>query len=137
MDAEEGAPSRRCVTQKCSTNDVDMPPAALLPKRQNPTLSDKSDDTFSKAISSACVKSPTERPTTCFICLGSPGLPQSDRLWMYKPSGSLSRHSIKKHIKLFPNDMHYECSFCGEKLESKSALLNHAERVHGTVIRSS
>ncbi|KAJ5471584.1 hypothetical protein N7530_008941 [Penicillium desertorum] len=136
-DAEEGAPSRRRVTQKRSADDVDMPPAVPLPKRQSPTPSDKRDDTFSKAIASVCVKSPTERPTICFICLGSPSLPQSDRLWMYKNSGSLSRHFVNKHIKPFPNDMRCECSICGEKLESKSALLNHAERVHGTVSRSS
>ncbi|CAG8311204.1 unnamed protein product [Penicillium nalgiovense] len=136
-DAEEGAPSRRRATQKRSADDVDMPPAAPLPKRQNPTPSDESDDTLSKAIASVCVKSPTERPTICFICLGNSSLPQSDRLWMYKNSGSLSRHFVNKHIKPFPNDMRCECSICGEKLESKSALLNHAERVHGTVSRSS
>ncbi|KAJ5283267.1 hypothetical protein N7505_001247 [Penicillium chrysogenum] len=136
-DAEEGAPSRRRATQKRSADDVDMPPAAPLPKRPSPTLSDERDDTLSKAIASVCVKSPTERPTICFICLGNPSLPQSDRVWMYKNSGSLSRHFVNKHIKPFPNDMRCECSICGEKLESKSALLNHAERVHGTVSRSS
>ncbi|CAG8688070.1 unnamed protein product, partial [Penicillium salamii] len=136
-DAEEGAPSRRRVTQKRSADDVDMPPAAPLPKRQNPTASNKSDDTFSKAIASVCVESPTERPTICFICLGSPSLPQRERLQMYKNPGSLSRHFVNRHIKPFSNDMHCECSICGEKLESKSALLNHAERVHGTVSRSS
>ncbi|KAJ5776688.1 uncharacterized protein N7511_001699 [Penicillium nucicola] len=136
-DAEEGAPSRPRVTQKRSADAVNMPPAAPLPKRQNLIPSHKSGDTFSEAIASVCVKSPTERPTICFICLGNPRLPQSDRLGIYKNSGSLSRHFVNKHIKPFPNDMHCECSICGEKLESKSALLNHAERVHGTVTRSS
>ncbi|OGE48455.1 hypothetical protein PENARI_c028G03021 [Penicillium arizonense] len=136
-DAEEGAPSRPTVTQKRSADAANMPPAASLPKRKNPIHSHKSDDTFSEAIASVCVKSPTERPTICFICLGSPRLPQSDRLRMYKNSGSLSRHFVNKHIKPFPNDMRCECSICGERLESKSALLNHAERVHGTVSRSS
>jgi hypothetical protein len=136
-DAEEGAPSRSRVTQKRSADAVDMLPAAPLPKRQNSFPPDKSDDTFSNAIASVCVKSPTERPTICFICLGSPGMPQSDRLRMYKNSGSLSRHFVNKHIKPFPKDMGCECSICGVKLESKSVLLNHAERVHGTVSRSS
>ncbi|KAJ5346763.1 uncharacterized protein N7506_000016 [Penicillium brevicompactum] len=61
----------------------------------------------------------------------------SERLRMYKNSGSLSRHFVSKHVKPFSNDMRCECSICGEKLESKSMLLNHAERVHGTVSRSS
>ncbi|CDM32840.1 unnamed protein product [Penicillium roqueforti FM164] len=56
---------------------------------------------------------------------------------MYKNPGSLSRHFVNRHIKPFSNDMYYECSICGEKLESKSALLNHTERVYGTVSRSS
>ncbi|CAG8400598.1 unnamed protein product [Penicillium salamii] len=136
-DAEESAPLRSRVTQKRSADAVDILPAAPVPKRQSSTPSDKSDDTFSKAIASVCVKSPNERPTICFICLGTPRLPQSERLRMYKNSGSLSRHFVRKHIKPFSNDMRCECSICGEKLESKSALLNHAERVHGTVSRSS
>ncbi|KAJ5089007.1 hypothetical protein N7532_007691 [Penicillium argentinense] len=52
---------------------------------------------------------------------------------MYKNPGSLSRHFVNKHIKPFPNDMHCECNICGEKLMSKSGLLNHAQRMHGTV----
>jgi hypothetical protein len=32
-DAEEGVPSRPCVTQKRSADAVNMPPAAPLPKR--------------------------------------------------------------------------------------------------------
>ncbi|CAG8319574.1 unnamed protein product [Penicillium salamii] len=136
-DAEEGAPSRSRVARKRSADAGDMLPTAPLPKRQNSTPSAESDDAFSKAIASVCVKSPEERPTICFICLGTPRLPQSERLRMYKNSGSLSRHFVSKHIKPFSNDMRCECSICGEKLESKSMLLNHAERVHGTVSRSS
>ncbi|CAG8877120.1 unnamed protein product [Penicillium salamii] len=136
-DAEEGAPSRSRVARKRSADAGDMLLTAPLPKRQNSTPSAESDDAFSKAIASVCVKSPEERPTICFICLGTPRLPQSERLRMYKNSGSLSRHFVSKHIKPFSNDMRCECSICGEKLESKSMLLNHAERVHGTVSRSS
>ncbi|CAG7979818.1 unnamed protein product, partial [Penicillium salamii] len=136
-DAEEGAPSRSRVARKRSADAGDMLPTAPLPKRQNSTPSAESDDAFSKAIASVCVKSPEERPTICFICLGTPRLPQSERLRMYKNSGSLSRHFVSKHVKPFSNDMRCECSICGEKLESKSMLLNHAERVHGTVSRSS
>ncbi|KAJ5343508.1 uncharacterized protein N7506_003332 [Penicillium brevicompactum] len=136
-DAEEGAPSRSRVARKRSADAGNMLPTAPLPKRQNSTPSGESDDAFSKAIASVCVKSPEERPTICFICIGTPGLPQSERLRMYKNSGSLSRHFVSKHVKPFSNDMRCECSICGEKLESKSMLLNHAERVHGTVSRSS
>ncbi|CAG8076243.1 unnamed protein product [Penicillium salamii] len=136
-DAEESAPSRSRVARKRSADPGDMLPTAPLPKRQNSSPSGESDDAFSKAIASVCVKSPGERPTICFICLGTPRLPQSERLRMYKNSGSLSRHFVSKHVKPFSNDMHCECSICGEKLKSKSMLLNHAERVHGTVSRSS
>ncbi|OAT08575.1 hypothetical protein BDBG_17071 [Blastomyces gilchristii SLH14081] len=132
-DAEEGAPSRPGASQKHPVNAVDILPAAPLPKRQKSTPSDKSDDTFSRAVASVCVKSLEERPKICFICLGNARLPEGERLRMYKNPGSLSRHFVNKHIKPFPNDMHCECQVCGEKLISKSGLLNHAERVHGTV----
>jgi hypothetical protein len=132
-DVEEGAPSRPRASQKRSVDAVDIPPAAPLPKRQKSTPSDKSDDTFSQAVASVCVESTDERPTICFICLGNPGLPEGKRLTRYKNPGSLSRHFVDRHIKPFPNDMHCECNICGEKLMSKSGLLNHAQRVHGTV----
>ena len=132
-DAEEGAPSRASASQKRPVDAIDIPPAAPLPKRQKSTPSDKSDDTFSRAIASVCVKCPEERPTICFICLGNARLPEGKRLQTYKNPGSLSRHFVNKHIKPFPNDMHCECNICGQKLMSKSGLLNHAQRVHGTV----
>lgn len=132
-DAEEGAPSRPRGPQKRPADVVDIPPAAPLPKREKSTPSDKSDNTFSQAIASVCVKSREERPTICFICLGNARLPESKRLQTYKNPGSLSRHFVNKHIKPFPNDMHCECNICGEKLLSKSGLLNHAQRVHGIV----
>ena len=136
-DTEEVIPSWSYIARKRSADASDMLPTAPLPKRQNSTPSAKSDDAFSKAIALVYVKSPEERPTIYFICLSTPRLPQSERLRMYKNSGSLSRHFVSKHIKPFSNDMRCECSICGEKLESKSMLLNHAERVHGTVSRSS
>ncbi|KAJ5542729.1 hypothetical protein N7535_005153 [Penicillium sp. DV-2018c] len=132
-DAEEGAPSRPPVPQKRTADAADMPPAAPLHKRQQSVPSDESGDTFSQAIASVCVKCPGERPTTCFICLGNTRLPERERLKMYKNPGSLSRHFVNKHVKPFPNDMHCECNICGEKLMSKSGLLNHAQRMHGIV----
>lgn len=135
-DAEEGAPSRPGAPRKRSVDAIDTLPASSLPKRQKSTPSDENgDDRFSQAIASVCVKYREERPTICFICLGNAGLPESERLRMYKNPGSLSRHFVDIHIKPFPNDMHCECNICGEKLMSKSGLLNHAESVHGTVSR--
>ncbi|CRL30957.1 Zinc finger, C2H2-type [Penicillium camemberti] len=110
-----------------------MLPTAPLPKRQKPIPLDESGDTFSEAIASVCVKFLGERPTICFMCLSNTRLPERERLKMYKNPGSLSRHFVNKHIKPFPNDMHCECNICGEKLMSKPGLLNHAQRMHGTV----
>ena len=132
-DAEEGAPSRASASQKRPVDAINIPPAAPLPKRQKSTPLDKSDDTFSRAVTSVCVKSLEERLTICFICLGNARLPEGERLRMYKNPGSLSRHFVNKHIKPCPNDMHCECQVCGEKLMSKSGLLNHAQRLHGTI----
>ncbi|KAJ9480689.1 hypothetical protein VN97_g12850 [Penicillium thymicola] len=131
-DVEEGAPSRP-PPQKRPVDAVDVAAAAPMPKRQNSALPENRDDTFSQAIASVCVKTEKSRPTICFICLGNSGLPENERLRMYKNPGSLSRHFVNRHIKPFPNDMHCKCNICGEELESKKALLNHAERVHGTV----
>jgi hypothetical protein len=39
------------------------------------------------------------------------------------------------HVMPYPQDMRVKCSICREELESKSALMNQAERVHGTVSR--
>ena len=136
-DAEEGAPSRPCGAQKRPADTFDMPPATPLLKKQKSPTPDKSNDTFVQAIASVCIKSPKERPTICFLCLGNSRLPDHERLENYKNPGSLSRHFVNKHVKPFPNDMRCECSICSEKLESKSGLLNHAERVHGTVSRLS
>ncbi|KAJ5820533.1 hypothetical protein N7474_006124 [Penicillium riverlandense] len=103
--AEEGAPSRPRVTPKRSADTVDMPPGAPVPKKQKTVASDAEDDAFSRAIASVCVKSPKERPTICFICLGNPMLPESGRLRKFKNSGSLSRHFVNKHINPHSNDM--------------------------------
>lgn len=120
-DAEEGAPSRPGASQKRPVDAVDTPTASPLPKRQKYTTSGENDDRFSQAIASVCVKSPEERPTICFICLGNARLPESERLRMYKNPGSLSRHFVNRQIKPYSNDMQRECIICGEQLESKSA----------------
>lgn len=133
-DAEEGAPSQLLTIQKRSAGAVDMSPADLVLKRQRPAASDAKDDAFSQAIASGCVKSPKERPTICtFICLENPILPESERLRKLKNFRSLSRHFVNKHVKPFPNGIQCKCTICGKHLESKSALLNHAQSVYRTV----
>jgi hypothetical protein len=134
-DAEEGAPSRPGASQKRCIDAADTLPASPLPKRQKSFPSDEGGDRFSQAIASVCVQSREERPTICFICLGNPQQPESERLKKYKNPGSLSRHFVSRHIKRFSSDMHCECNICGKSLMSKSALLNHAQGVHGIVSR--
>jgi hypothetical protein len=132
-DVEEGAPSRPHTTQKRSADTVDTSPVDPVPKKQRPAASGAKGDVFSQAIASVCVKSPEERPTICFIYLGNPMLPESERLRKFKNSGSLSRHFVNKHIKPYSNDIQRECTIRGEQLESKSALLNHAQGTHRIV----
>lgn len=129
-DAEEGAPSRP-TRQKRAADDLDVPAAAS--KRQKCELLGRNDDTLSQAIAAVCVKDGGERPTICFICLGNTGLPEKERVRMYKNPGSLSRHFVNRHVKPFPIDLRCRCTICGEELESKKALLNHAQRKHGVV----
>ena len=137
-DAEEGSPSRPHASQKrLAMETIDTSHSASVLKKQKPSLFDETDNPFHRAIAAVCIKAPKERPTICFLCLGNSRLPDKERLENYKNSGSLSRHFVNTHVKPFPKDMCSECSICGEKLESKSALLNHAERVHGTVSRLS
>ncbi|KAJ5203614.1 uncharacterized protein N7498_004493 [Penicillium cinerascens] len=128
-DAEEGAPSRACGARKRTADTIDILAHTPLLKKQKSPTPDKSDGTVIQAIAS--------RPTICFLCLGNPRLLVHERLENYKNLGSLSRHFVNIHVKPFPKDMRCECSICCEKLESKSGLLNHAERVHRTVSRLS
>ncbi|KAJ5607202.1 hypothetical protein N7537_003821 [Penicillium hordei] len=105
-NTEEGTPSRPRAPQKS-------------------TPLDKNSNTFSKAIASICVKYLGERLTIYFICLSNTRLLERERLKMYKNPGSLSRHFVNKHIKPFPNNIHYKYNIYGEKLISKSRLLNY------------
>ena len=112
-DAEEGAPSRPPASQKrLAPEAFDIPPSATLSERQKRSPSDEIDDPFHQAIASGCAKTPKERPTICFLCLGNPRRPGKERLEVYKNSGSLSRHFVSTHIKSFPKDMYCECSIC-------------------------
>ncbi|PKX91139.1 uncharacterized protein P174DRAFT_463277 [Aspergillus novofumigatus IBT 16806] len=47
---------------------------------------------------------------------------------------SLGCHFVDIHVIPYPKDMRVKCSICREELESKLALINHAETVHGTIL---
>ncbi|KAL4861811.1 hypothetical protein BDV12DRAFT_190834 [Aspergillus spectabilis] len=119
-DVEEGSPTRRPnpAQKRPAMDSLSSAPSA---KRQRCPSSDGPQTTMSQAIASVCIKKKEERPTVCFLCLGNPHMPEYERSKDYCTPGSLTRHFVDIH--------------CEEDLESKSALMNHAERKHGTVSR--
>ena len=135
-DVEEGSPTRRPIaTQKqkrCATDALQ----STFPAKKRACLSpDECETPICQAIASVCIKNSKERPTICFLCLGTPLLPEHERLKNYKTPGSLSRHFVDRHIKAYPKSMRVKCDVCNKELEHKAALMNHAEGVHGIVSR--
>ncbi|GFF59263.1 LOW QUALITY PROTEIN: hypothetical protein IFM46972_11333 [Aspergillus udagawae] len=129
-DVEEGSHTRQPnITQKHRA--LDVLPSAPPAKRQECTSFKEQKTTLSQAIASVCIKAQRERPTICFLCLGNPCMPEHERVKNFGTPGSLGRHFVDFHAIRYPKDMR----ICKEELESKSALMNHAERVHGTVSR--
>ena len=123
------------VTQKpkrCATDDLQSNSPA---KKRVCFSSSERETPICQAIASVCIKNPKERPTICFLCLGSSLLPEHKRLKSYKTLGSLSRHFVDRHIKAYPKSMRVKCDVCNKELEHKAALMNHAEGVHGIVSR--
>ncbi|KAL2784221.1 hypothetical protein BJX66DRAFT_330114 [Aspergillus keveii] len=110
-DVEEGSPTRRPnpAQKRPAMDSLSSAPSA---KRQRCPLSDGPQTTVSQAIASVCIKEKEERPTICFLSLGNPHMPDHERSKDY-----------------------YTPGICEEDLESKSALMNHAERKHGAVSR--
>ncbi|KAF7122872.1 hypothetical protein CNMCM5793_000982 [Aspergillus hiratsukae] len=133
-DVEEGSPTRRPKTTQKGRAMDDLPSAPPA-KRQECPSSEEEKTTVSHAIASVCIKARHERPTICFLCLGNPRMPERERVKNFHTPGSLGRHFVDIHVIPYPKDMRVKCSICKEELESKSALMNHAERVHGTVSR--
>ncbi|RHZ58146.1 DUF3435 domain-containing protein [Aspergillus thermomutatus] len=133
-DVEEGSPTRRPnpAQKRPAMDSLSSAPSA---KRQRCLSSDGPQTTISQAIASVCIKKKEERPTVCFLCLGNPHMPEHERSKDYYTPGSLTRHFVDIHVIPYPKDMRVKCSICEEQLESKSALMNHAERKHGTVSR--
>ncbi|KAB8213297.1 hypothetical protein BDV33DRAFT_210344 [Aspergillus novoparasiticus] len=132
-DVQEGCPTRQSnITKKRrATNTLPSAPA----KRQGSPRVDGVETNFRQAIASVCIKSPDEKSTICFLCIANSKLPATERLRAHSTPGSLTRHFIDKHVKHFPKDVHVRCNVCNEDLPHKSALMNHAERVHGVVSR--
>ncbi|KAL4743099.1 hypothetical protein BDV11DRAFT_202085 [Aspergillus similis] len=118
-DVEEESPVRRpnTVRKRPATDGLSSTPPA---KRQHCALPDMEKTTLSQAVASVCVKNRDKRSTICFLCLGNPRTPKNKQFKNYNTPGSLT-------VTL--------CSICREELESKAALLNHAERMHGTLSR--
>ncbi|EAW17037.1 DUF3435 domain-containing protein [Aspergillus fischeri NRRL 181] len=133
-DVEEGSPTRRPKTTQ-KRRAMDDLPSAPPAKRQECPSPKEEKTTLSHAIASVCIKARHERPTICFLCLGNPRLPERERVKNFRTPGSLGRHFVDIHVIPYPKDMRVKCSICREELESKSALMNHAETVHGTVSR--
>ncbi|PYH75799.1 hypothetical protein BO82DRAFT_409090 [Aspergillus uvarum CBS 121591] len=133
-DVEEGFPTRRpkATQKRPATNNLPSAPPAKRQERPSP---EDGKTTLSLAFASVCIKARHERPTICFLCLGNPRLPDRQRVKSFRTPGSLGRHFVDIHVIPYPKDMRVKCSICREDLESKSALMNHAEGVHGTVSR--
>ncbi|KAL4865177.1 hypothetical protein BDV12DRAFT_175034 [Aspergillus spectabilis] len=133
-DVEEGSPTRRpnATQKRCA---IEALPSAPQAKRQECPSTNRQMTTLSQAIASVCIKALDERPTICFLCLGNPRMPEQKRCKNYGTPGSLTRHFLDIHVIRYPKDIRVKCSICKEELESKSALMNHAERVHGIVSR--
>ncbi|KAE8373303.1 hypothetical protein BDV26DRAFT_297082 [Aspergillus bertholletiae] len=104
-------------------------------KRQGSPRVDDVETGFRQAMASVCINAPGERSTICFLCVANSKLPATERLRVHSTPGSVTRHFIEKHIKRFPKDMRVRCNVSNDDLPHKSALKNHAERVHGIVSR--
>ncbi|KAE8326169.1 hypothetical protein BDV39DRAFT_193889 [Aspergillus sergii] len=73
--------------------------------------------------------------TICFLCVANSKIPVMERLRVSSTPGSLTQHFIDKYIKRFLKNARVRCNVCNEDLLHKSALINHAEEVHGIVSR--
>jgi hypothetical protein len=133
--AEEGRPTPRPVGSRhrpVPDDDDSGPPT----KRQRCLVEDETEIALRQAMESVRIKSPEERPTICFLCVGNPNLPLIDRIAEYATPGSLTRHFLRVHVNPPWQAEGVECNVCGSKpLQQKVNLVNHAERRHGTVVR--
>ncbi|KAI3326690.1 C2H2 finger domain protein [Xylariaceae sp. AK1471] len=90
------------------------------------------------AVLSVLVKTETERPKRCFLCIGKAmNLPLDEvpegllHEW-YSPQ-DLSKHFRRRHLSRIQNDDRVDCRVCEITLDHKNHFQNHAMQVHGTV----
>jgi hypothetical protein len=106
------------------------------PKRPRLAVEDEHDAALRQAMQSVQIKSPTQRPTVCFLCVGNPNVPLKDRTAKYATPGSLTRHFMQKHVNAPWPAGRVKCHVCKCKpIEDKKDLVEHAETCHGTVVR--
>lgn len=130
---EEGRPTPRPTisSRRPATDEF-----ASAAKRQRRTSEDELDGQIFQAIESVRIKSCHDRPRICFICVGNPNLPMKNRILEHTTPGSLTRHFLRKHVNPPWPAEGVSCNVCGnQNLQQKLNLLNHAEEVHGTVVR--
>ena len=77
-----------------------------------------------------------ERTTTCFLCLGEESLPFEKRTYKFASPGDLTKHFKRKHLAHIKEGDQLRCKVCRMGLQHKQHLLNHAESIHGTVLRT-
>ncbi|CRG92724.1 Putative membrane protein ycf1 [Talaromyces islandicus] len=133
-DVEEGPPVPRRPSRRPPPDDEEEgsgPPA----KRPRCSVDEEPDRALQNAIKSVVITEPSQRPVICFLCVGNPQLPMSERIKHYKNPGSLTRHFLRKHATPAWTKM-VRCNVCNTGLEDKMALMKHAELMHGTVSRS-
>ncbi|KAH9208522.1 hypothetical protein DL95DRAFT_258866, partial [Leptodontidium sp. 2 PMI_412] len=76
-----------------------------------------------------------KRPKVCFCCLGNPHLTMRERVAEYSTPGSLSRHFVRKNVSKMHAGQFIDCMDCGVHLKTRTDMLIHAERFHGTISR--
>lgn len=130
---EEGRPTPRpMISRRRPACDDFASPA----KRQRCRSEDELEGEILQAIEAVRVKSRHDRPRVCFICVGNPNLPMKNRILEHTTPGSLTRHFLRRHVNPSWPAEGVSCNVCGNHgLQQKSDLVNHAEQVHGTVVR--
>jgi hypothetical protein len=88
-DVEKGTPSQLGLSWKDLATNVIL---SLHLERQEYPQEDMDVVTLRLAIALVCVKTPEQRPTIYFLCVGDSRLLIKERTRIYKMAGSLTRH---------------------------------------------
>lgn len=108
-------------------------------KQPNATPDRPADSHLRIAIRTIFVKDEKGRPRVCFLCVGkalsvTPDDPEMDNLiHEFYTSGDLTKHFKRKHLRHIGETDRPACEVCKMSFQRRSALQNHAQRVHGTV----